>query len=241
MTYLLALAAAIVGAAIGAGIGVALAAMLAPALGISDFEGASGYFAVFVGGPIGGLAGLVLGTVFVLRWRGPRNFGAIAGYLGMVAVGVIAIAAVVLAYFYLSQDILNPNGPTPQLVFEIRLPAGAAPPTERDRPIELQTNRNRMPAVMNRDGTRQDGGRPVITGSVEMYYRTSQRMLVMTAPDKTDVLFSLRLAGKPTHSKEFSSWQRADYIAEPGKEEARRATADDNYEIRYRAVWAGED
>jgi hypothetical protein len=53
MTYLLALLAAIVGCAVGAGLGMAVAGMLAAVLGISSFEGASGYFAVLIGGPIG--------------------------------------------------------------------------------------------------------------------------------------------------------------------------------------------
>ena len=58
MTYLLALLAALVGAALGFALGAAAAGLLAPVLGITSFEGASGYFAVFIGGPIGGLAGL---------------------------------------------------------------------------------------------------------------------------------------------------------------------------------------
>ena len=61
MTYLLALLVALVGAALGFALGAAAAGLLAPVLGITSFEGASGYFAVFIGGPIGGMAGLVLG------------------------------------------------------------------------------------------------------------------------------------------------------------------------------------
>ncbi|HET7679440.1 MAG TPA: hypothetical protein VFK79_04820 [Xanthobacteraceae bacterium] len=241
MTYLLALLAAIVGGAIGAGLGMATAAVLAPILGISSFEGASGYFAVFIGGPIGGLLGLVLGAVLVLRKRGHQGFGAIAGRLGLVAVGVALIAAAGIGVLYLSQDMVNPNGAAPQLAFEIRLPAGAASPGANESPIELQTGKNRMPALIQREATRDDGGRPVLVGLVEMYYRSSQRMLVMTMPDKTDVLFSIKLAAAPKHSPEFSAWQRADYIGEPGKPQARRATAADDYEIRYRADWADEN
>jgi MFS family permease len=241
MTFVLALLAAIVGGAIGAGLGVTIAAMLAPALGISSFEGASGYFAVFIGGPIGALLGIVLGAVLVLRWRGSRGFGAIGGRLSLVVIGIMAIATGVMGVLYLSQDIVNPNGAAPQLVFEIRLPAGAMPPGPNERPIELTTSKNRMPALMDREVARKDGDRPVIAGLVEMYYRTSQRMLVMTLPDKTDVLFNIKLASVPKHSPEFSAWHRADYIGEPGKSQTRRATATDNYEIRYRADWAGEN
>jgi hypothetical protein len=183
----------------------------------------------------------VLGAVLVLRLRGHHGFGAIAGRLGLVVGGVAAIAAAGIGVLYLSQDIVNPNGPAPQLAFEIRLPAGASPPSSDERPIELQTSKNRMPALMQREAARDDGGRPVVVGLVEMYYRTSQRMLVMTMPDKTDVLFNIKLGGAPKHAREFSEWQRADYIGEPGQTQTRRATAADNYEIRYRADWANEN
>jgi hypothetical protein len=73
-----------------------------------------------------------------------------------------------------------------------------------------------------------------------MYYRTWQRTLVLTLPDKTDVLFDVRLGLSPPHSATFGAWQQAHYIAEPGKEQVRQANAD-RYEIRYRAEWAGED
>jgi hypothetical protein len=241
MTYLFALLAAIAGGAIGAGLGMAIAGMLAPVLGISSFEGASGYFAVFIGGPIGGLLGLVLGAVLVLRKRGHHGFGAITGRLGVVLAGVILVAAAGIGILYLSQDIVNPNGVAPQLVFEIRLPAGAAPPTGNERPIQLETSKNRMPALMQREAMRDDGGRPVLVGLVELYYRTSRRLLTMTMPDKTDVLFDIKLPSVPKHSPEFSPWQRAEYIGEPGQSQPRRATAADNYEIRYRADWAGEN
>jgi hypothetical protein len=237
MTYVLALLAAIAGGAIGTFLGFSIAAVLAPILGISSFEGAAGYFAVLIGGPIGGLLGLVLGAVWVLRRRGHRGFGAVAGRLGLIVIGVGLVAAAGLGVLYLSQDIANPNGQAPQLAFEIRLPAGAAAPHD----IELSTSKNRMPALMQREAARDDGGRPVVVGLVEMYYRTSQRMLVMTMADKTDVLFNIKLGSAPKHSREFSSWQRADYIGEPGQAQPRRATAADNYEIRYRTDWAGEE
>ena len=241
MTYVLALFAAVVGGAVGAGLGIGIAGLLAPALGISSFEGASGYFAVFIGGPLGGLLGLVLGAVLVLRGRGHCGFGAISGRLGLIFIGVVLVAAAVIGYLYLSQDILNPNGGAPRLVFEIRLPAGAAPHTDNERPIQLETSKNRMPALMDRAAGRVDGGRPVLAGSVEMYYRTSSRLLTMTMPDKTDLIFNLKLGSAPKHSREFSPWQRSDHIADPGKDQPRKATAADNYEIRYRAEWPGGD
>jgi hypothetical protein len=239
MTYVLAFLAAIAGAAAGALLGGIIGGALAPMFGISSFEGASGYFVVFVCAPIGGLIGLVVGAVWMLRQRGVRSAGALAGRFSIVVLGLIAMAAGVLAYLYLSQDILNPNGPTPRLAFEIRLPPGIAPPTDRDRGIELQTSKNRMPP--NTLTMSQDGDRAIIAGTVDLYFRTSQRTLVMAMPDKKHVLFNLKLGAKPAHSRQFGAWQRADVIGEPGADHARRATPGESYDIRYRTVWQGED
>ena len=239
MTYALALLAGIVGAGLGFALGAAAAGLLAPVLGISGFEGASGYFAVFVGGPIGALLGLVLGASLVLRRAGHRSLGAIGGRLALVVIGVIGVGGAVLAGFWFMRPIINANGPAPQLVFEIRLPLRASPPSGTGYTIELQTSKNRMPGRL--EPPQEEEGRAVIAGSVEMYFRTWQRMLVLTMPDKTDVLFNIKLGLSPAHTKTFGAWQRADYIGEPGKDEARRTTEADQYEVRYRTAWAGED
>lgn len=241
MTYVLALLAAIMGGAAGAVLGFLVAAMLAPMMGISSFEGAAGYFAVFIGGPIGGILGIILGAVLVLRWRGRQGAGAISGGLGVVVIGVALVAAAIVGFLYLSQDTVNPNGAPPQLAFEIKLPPGATPPRDSERPITLVAGKNNMPGSLRAESLRDDGGRPVIAGFVEMYHRTSQRLLVVTMPNKTDVLFDIKLASVPKHSREFSAWQRVNWIGEVGKSQTRKATAADQYEIRYRADWAGEN
>jgi hypothetical protein len=238
MTYLLALLVSLVGTALGSALGAAVAGLLAPALGITSFEGASGYFSIFIGGPIGGLAGLVLGALLVLRRAGHRSVGAVAGRVGLVLVGVIGLAAAGLGAFWLMRPLTNANGPAPQLVFEIRLPPGAAPPAPRNA-VELQTSENRMPAILA--AGRRDDDRDVLAGSVEIYYRTWRRTLVLRMPDRTDVLFDLSLGLTPDHTKTFTAWRRADYIARPGDDQVRRTTAADAYELRYRVAWVGED
>jgi hypothetical protein len=137
------------------------------------------------------------------------------------------------------RPLVNANGPAPQLLFEIRLPPAAAPSDAKAWAIELQTSRNRMPATLQ--AGRRDEGRDVIVGSVEMYYRTWQRTLVLTTPDKTDVLFDISLGLSPAHAKALGAWQRAGYIARPGDGQARRTTEADLYDIRYLTAWAGED
>ena len=242
MTYLLALLVAVVGAALGFALGAAAAAALAPLLGISSFEGASGYFAVFIGGPVGGLAGLVLGAWLVLRRAGLKG-AAVAGRIALVFGGVVLIAAAGIGAVWLMRPLVNANGPAPRLVFEIRLPPGVAAPSTRDVAsrdvVELQTSKNTMPATLS--DTRRDDGREVISGSVELYYRTWHRLVVLRLPDRTDVLFEPSLGLTPGHTRTFTDWRRADYIARPGEDRARRPTAADAWEIRYRVEWAGED
>jgi hypothetical protein len=134
---------------------------------------------------------------------------------------------------------IQPIAAPPQLAFEIRLPPGALASSGSASTVELQTGKNRMPGTV--EGMHQDESRSVIVGRVEMYYRTWQRTLVLTLPDKTDVLFDIRLGLSPEHARAFGAWHQADYIAEPGKDQARRVSAADGYQIRYRTEGAGED
>lgn len=239
MTYALALIAGLVGGGLGAALGVAVASALAPALGITSFEGASGYFAVFIGGPIGGVLGLVLGAALVLRRTGHRSVGALGGRLAVILMGVVGIGAAVLGGFWFLRPVLDSGGPPPQLVFEIRLPPGATPANVDGWSVMLQTSQNRMPGSL--DAPRQEQGRTIIPGRVEMYYRTWSRLLIVTMPDRTDLLFEVKLGLGAAHSRTLSAWQRADHVGEPGKDQARRTTSADRYEIRYRADWPGED
>ena len=239
MTYLLALIAALVGGGLGLALGVAAGALLAEILGITSFEGAAGYFAFFTGGPLGLLLGGVLAPVMVLRRRGHRGFAAVGGRLALVFAGVIGLGAVGVGAVWMMRPYVNTNGPPPQLVFEIRLPRGVTPPDTKASAIELQTSKNLMPGTI--DKIVREDGRAVISGRVDIYYRTWQRMLVLTLPDKTDILFDLSLGITPKHTKVLGAWQRATYIGEPGKQEARKTTAADQYDIRYRVEWAGEE
>lgn len=239
MTFLLAILGGIVGAALGFALGAGLAAVVAPLLGITGFEGEAGYFTVFVGGPLGALAGLVLGAVLVLRRRGRHRASALFGRVVLVAVAIVALGGVALGVLWMARPLVNPDGPAPQLVFEIRLPASAVSGGGRAAAVELQTSRNRMPGSL--EAPRLMNGHAIVAGSVEIYFRTVQRTLVLTLPDKTDLLFELRLGLTPAHNATFGEWQRANFVAEPGKPEARRATASDGYDIRYRVVWAGEE
>src|SRR5258708_37682231 len=91
-------------------------AFWAPALGIAAVKGVSGYFAVFVGGPIGAL--------LVLRQAGPLSVGRLA----LVVAGVLGVGAAVPSALWVMRPLGNAHGLAPQLVFEIRPPPPPPPP-----------------------------------------------------------------------------------------------------------------
>jgi hypothetical protein len=238
VSYLLALLAGALGAGLGFAVGAGAGLLIVAATNMSNFEGAAGSFAVLVCGPAGAAFGLGLGVWLAARRRG------IAGFAAHLGTTVIGLAAVTVAGFYLAYGMrthVNPNGPAPRLMFEIRLPPDTLPPPLREGVVELHTSKNRMPATFARPAPRVEERRSVVEGQVEMAYNTSQRMLILKMADKGDVVFNIRLSGIPRHSKSLGPWQAADHVFEPGQDRARPATAADAYEIRYRAAWAGED
>ena len=240
MTFLLALLGGIGGAVAGALIAAAVASSLAPLLGISSFEGQAGYFAVGIG-LLGGFVGLIAGILIMLWRRGTRSVTAFAGRFVIVILILAGLVVAGLGFFWFNRDLVNTDGPAPQLAFEIRLPAGAASPPAKDVTIHLDSVKGHRPADVFADKFRRDGDRPVIVGSVEIYYRESSRLLVLRLPNQPDQIFSLMLGRDPKHSKELGAWQRVDFVADQGQDAPRRSSDKDQYEVRYRAVWAGED
>jgi hypothetical protein len=244
MTFVLAVVAGIVGLVVGWAAAAFAALLYASATGMSNFEGAAGMLAVFGIGPIGGLIGLVLGIWLVLRRgrAGGRSFGSSALRGVLVLVAIAAVIAGGFGVMYMTRDVINPDGPAPQLAFELRLPAGLPPP-DASKPIEveLHTQKNRMPGSLAVDANRRDGDRIVIPGRVDLYFRTSWRMLTFKRQGEPERLFQLKLAANPGHGKTLGAWQKVDYIAMPGETETRRPGPGDDYELRYRVVWVGQD
>jgi hypothetical protein len=232
MTYVLAVLAGLVGAVAGYAVSGSATAVIANMMGVSSFEGAVGFLAFFAIGPIGGLIGLIAGIWIVLRRRGFRA-GALAGRGVLVIVATGVLAAGVVAVMYFQRAIISPNSLPPQLMFEVRLPPGAAAPRQSDVSIELNTDKNAMPAFLARNWIRTEDGRTIISGGVELYYRTSKRILVVKLANRPARLFTLKIAASPAYSDDFGKWQRVDLIDESSASQPRRADAGDRHEIRY--------
>jgi hypothetical protein len=234
MTFLLAVLAGAAGAAIGWFVGGIAAVMIAGWFGMSDFEGARGFFAFVVVGPIVGLVGLGLGILLVLRYRGGHR--ALPALAGRGALVVLALAAIVGgAIWYRFATLPHFSGAEPKAEFEIRWPAGKPAPTRNGLRIELHTDRNTTDALLGTDWRGADGGRPVVRGLVPLYFRTAQRILVLKLAGEPDRLFTLRLGATPRYSDQYGAWQKLDYVAADG-EQPRRPRAGEEFELRLRVT-----
>ena len=234
VTYLL----ATLGGAAGAVIGWIVTGLVADTLlglgGMSDREGGRAMVAFFAIGPFGALAGLLLGAWLVLRFYGGyRRFAEALGGVVVVATALAAVTAAVFGVLCLSDDVLVRNGPPPQAYFELRLPSTAVLPAGLEGVrVDLNTDKNEMPGTLT--GTRTEQGRPVIAGSVDLYFRTASRILVLRLSGEPDRLFMLNLARNPSASPEFGPWQRVDYVDDHPPAAPRKGGDGDDYQIRYR-------
>ena len=223
----------VAGGVVGAVIGFVATLLLLELVGFGNRADPimSGILALLVLAPLGAIAGLVLGTTLARRLRGRENTGTLLrNSLKALAVVIALCVAAGTAYYVYAVTTatpwLNPNAANPILVFEVRLPAGAAlPSSARDIAIELQTDINRMPGELRFNQFRSDGDRPVISGDVELAFRTAHRQLEIRIEGQPDRLYRIGLSAMAPHASELGSWQ----------------PIPDGSEIRYRAKWPGRD
>lgn len=237
MIVLLAILAGVAGAVVGYAVTAVLAVYIMGYYGVSDFEGGRGMLAFLGIGPIGGFITMIVAIVLVARYRkDTRTLGKTGGIIlaSLVGIGVLAWAGT-----YVLED-ANPwittNAPSPRLTFEIRLPAGQRlPDSPKGYDVQLDTDKNTMPANPTTEWMRMDGDRPVLLGNVDVAYRTSKRLLVLKLPGQSVRLFNLKLAANPSHMADFGPWQRVDFVDDPSSDKPpQKAPATDTTELRYR-------
>jgi hypothetical protein len=223
--------AGIIGIGGGLILGFALGAALAAAFHVSTFEGEAGYFAVAIALIV---AAIVTPSVILLAlyWRGVRRMWLFIG-LVVVCVSLTAITGSGFGIWYAAQPhILNLNGPTPLLEFEVKPPDGQSLQSLADVQPELDTDRNVMPGYWHTDSAEATGVR---AGYVEVYFRTSQRLFVLEFPARDDRIFRLHLPANPMKAKyrAWSEWQKPDFVAKAGEQPSRPSSGSD-YQIRYK-------
>lgn len=215
----------IIGLASGLFLGFALGAILARVLHISSFEGGAGYFAVVIAVLVTVLLAPVA-IVFTLYWRGIRGIWLFIG-LVIVCVSMFAIGASGLGIWYAAQPhVLNLNGQTPLLEFEVKPPEGQSVENLANVEPELDTDRNSMPGTWRTEAPETQGVRG---GYVEMYFRTSRRLFVLKFPGHEDRIFNLHLPANPMKSKyrSWSAWQKPDFVAKANQQPARFSGGND--------------
>lgn len=231
--------AAALGGLLGAGLGYALAlfgALLVMSLmGVSDHEGKRAMMAGFVFGPAGAVAGLVLGTWLTLRLfprtgdAEPTQWG-----MGLIILAGIAAAIGVGGYWWMNSGPLGQNTAAPRLSFEIRVPAASG---LRPAQVTLDTDQNQMPATLKAVAPKRDGDWLVTSGEVELYFRTSRRMLVVDFGGGRQHVYTLKLRASPAGTAEWSDWQKVDTVfSSPGQAQGAPPGDDDVSEMRLRVT-----
>ena len=228
---LLGIVGGIIGLAAGLSLGFALGAVLAKFMHISSFEGGAGYFAISIAILVTVLVAPVA-ILLTLYWRGTRGIWLFIG-LVIVCLSIFAIAASGVGIWYAAQPhVLNLNGPTPLLEFEVKPPQGESVENLANVEPELDTDRNAMPGTWRTEATETPGVR---AGYVEMYFRTSRRLFVLKFPGHEDRIFNLHLPANPMRSKyrSWSEWQKPDFVAKADQQPTKSSGGND-YEIRYK-------
>jgi hypothetical protein len=238
---------AIVGGIVGVLVGYCAAAFLSSIVmgwyGVSDFEGGRGMGAAFVFGPLGGLLGLAGGIWLGLRLGGKQPAGKALKGAGIALGAIIAIAAAGLAIQYYSvPHHLEYDQAGASLEFELRAPSSFTLPADSGAiEVSLDTDLNQQPAIWHDPAFRQDSDWNVLSGEVELYYRTAQRLLVFKFPDGRDRIFRPGLAAKPDPGQGWSDWRPVDFVGLPGEAQTIKPGPEDPLELRWRVrVWGSE-
>lgn len=228
---LLAILGGIIGIGAGLLLGFALGAALAAAFHVSTFEGEAGYFAVAIALLVTFIVTPV-SILLALYWRGVRSIWLFIG-LVIVCVSIAAIGASGFGIWYAAQPhVLNINGPTPLLEFEVKPRDGESVQSLANVEAELDTDRTSMPGYWHTDSTEDPNVR---AGYVELYFRTSKRLFVLKFPGREDRIFQLHLPANPMKPKyrAWSQWQNPDFVAKGGEQPTRPSGGRD-YQIRYK-------
>lgn len=234
MNVLIAMIAGLAGGAVSAVAAGFLTVWICQMLHVSNREGGVGYFGLFMG-IIAGLIGMVVTIVLTLRWR-HQSLGGIVAQTPMTLAAIIALGALGMWVYYNSNDHPIINGAPPVLDFELQAPPSAALPDPKSIQVLLQSGeRGRADGWWDEQQTEQVNGRPVLTGHMQLYLRTSQRSMVFQFPGDIDHMFLLRLPASPLGKKyqKWSEWHTEDYLFTPASREGQRVSADNAYRIRY--------
>lgn len=231
MPWLVALAAGIVCAIVGVAFSAAVSDLIIRAYRIPSFEGASGYFVLFVLLPIGAIVGFVTG--FAVLKAGPAGPTVVKFVLApLVTAGLLTIG---YGIAYLAVD--RPprlNGHTMTLELEVRFPESAATPEDlRDlhpRISLFASNKDNRFVTIDYAGAGLRDGRYVVPCEASLNSARNGRTVLVGCAGESPQVFTLGLRAHPTAAD--SSWTEW----RPGERrgDLSQVVPADAYEIRYR-------
>jgi hypothetical protein len=199
-------------------------------------DSADGTFGIMMSGLSGVAAALAVALVLTVYFRtGYRSRRDMLKH-GLAAAAALALFAFVvydLRHAALAYLGINPSKPAVE--FEIRVPKAALSGVANTQ-VELHTDRNQTLAQMQEAVAPSDDGHSVLSGSVRLDYRTTDRVVVLHLPGRFECHFKLRLAANPSHSDQFGPWHLADRVASPTSGEETRVQQNDAFAIRYRVL-----
>ena len=212
-------------------IGALIASFAAGPLHISPMEGGRGIFAMLIG-MFAGVIGFIAAVWLVLRRRGMRGVKVLLGGIAAFALIVISAASAVGLWYSMQPHVLNLNGPEPLLRLEVRAPDNVASDVFAEITAELTTDRNGADVILEKAGETAPQTR---RGYVQLYYRTSRRLIALKFPNGSARLYNVRLPANPMPKKyhAWSDWQKPDFVDEPGSTGPKRAGNGPDIEIRY--------
>lgn len=231
MPWLIALAAGIVCAIVGVAFSAAVSDLIIRAYRIPSFEGASGYFVLFVLLPIGAIVGFVSG--FAVLKAGPPGLSWVKFVLApLVTVGLLTIG---YGIAYLTVD--RPprlDGHTMTLELEVRLPASAQVPEDfRDLQPRISlyaSNKDNRFVTINYDAAGLRDGRYVVPCEAPLMSARNGRTVLVGCGGESSQVFTLGLRARPTRAdSSWTEWRRGEQRGDLSK-----VAPADAYEVRYR-------
>jgi hypothetical protein len=210
--------------------------MVADGTGLVADDGPDGGLGLVMSGLAGIAAALAVAIVLSVYFRtGYRSVRDIVrhGLAATAVLGLLAFVAYDVRHAALAYLGINPS--KPEVEFQIRLPKTALSALT-DTQVELHTDRNQTLAKVRGALASDDDGRSVLTGSVPLDFRTTDRVMVLNLPGQPLREFKLRLAASPSRSDQFGPWHLADRVAAADTAAPARTEFNDAYAIRYRVL-----
>lgn len=192
--------------------------------GVPSMEGQAGYFALFIGGPLGALCGAAVGFVIAQRFAEDQRKKRIALIVSAVAL-VVPIAGAVAFEMARTWDRLDSSGQPASLAYRIRLPAEAPTPAGKSAGFELRSDKENV-ACKTYDsplGLAREADRWILSGECKIRFVTPRREIWARLGGGPNLIFKLRLAARyEVVPYSVSSWYRVDEVLDTATGSQRR-------------------